>query len=107
MFQEADLPGVRHQEVQQIELAGGELDRVVVLGDGARGGVETERPDLDRDLLISAPAAPQDGSDPRRELARSAPLEVDGEWDPERDDQHDEDVREREDESGSYFRGAP
>ena len=69
-FPAQDLPGVRHQEVQQIELAGGELDRVVVLGDGARGGIETERPDLDRALLISAAAAPHDGSDPRRELAR-------------------------------------
>jgi hypothetical protein len=41
-----------------------------------------------------------------RELCRRAPLQVDGEWDPERDDQDDEDVREREDESGSYLRGA-
>jgi len=42
-----------------------------------------------------------------RQLGRRAPLEVDGEWDPERDDQDDEDVGEREDESGSYLRGAP
>jgi hypothetical protein len=69
-FPAQDLPGARHQEVQQIELAGGELDRAVVLGDGARGGVETERPDLDTALLISAAAAPHDRSDPRRELAR-------------------------------------
>jgi hypothetical protein len=41
-----------------------------------------------------------------RELGRRAPLEVDGERDPERDDQDDEDVRKREDESGSYLRGA-
>jgi hypothetical protein len=40
-----------------------------------------------------------------RELGRRAPLEVDGERDPERDDQDDQDVREREDESGSYLRG--
>jgi hypothetical protein len=40
------------------------------------------------------------------QLGRRAPLEVDGEGDPERDDQDDEDVREREDESGSYLRGA-
>jgi hypothetical protein len=41
-----------------------------------------------------------------RELGRRAPLEVDGERDPGRDDQDDEDVRKREDESGSYLRGA-
>ena len=40
-----------------------------------------------------------------RELGRRAPLEVDGERDAEGDDQDDEDVREREDESGSDLRG--
>ena len=53
-FAAQHLPGVRHQEVQQVELASRELDRFVVLGDGARGGIETERPDLDRALLISS-----------------------------------------------------
>jgi hypothetical protein len=43
---------------------------------------------------------------PSRDLGRRAPLEVDGERDPERDDQDDQDVREREDEPGSYLRGA-
>ena len=41
-----------------------------------------------------------------RELGRRAPLKVDGERNPERDDQDDEHVREREDESGSDLRGA-
>ena len=41
-----------------------------------------------------------------RELGRRAPLKVDGERNPERDDQDDEHIREREDESGSYLRGA-
>ena len=39
------------------------------------------------------------------ELGRRAPLEVDGERDPERDDQDEQDVREREDQPGSDLRG--
>ena len=45
-----DLAGVGHQQVQEVELAGGELDRFAVLRDGPRGGIETEGSDLDRAL---------------------------------------------------------
>src|SRR5215216_4564238 len=58
--------------------------------------------------MLSRPicaAIPWDWSGPGRELGRRAPLEVDGERDPERDDQDEQDVREREDQPGSDLRG--
>src|SRR5919109_2957362 len=41
----AHLAGMSHQEFQQRELLGGELDRIAGVLDGMRSGVESERTD--------------------------------------------------------------
>src|SRR5438270_10484908 len=63
--------GVAHEQLEDIELEGGELDRAAVDDDGARAGVEQDAADLDaaagrdRARLVAA----QDGADARDQLA--------------------------------------
>jgi hypothetical protein len=99
-----DLAGVRHQQMQEIELAGREHDRIPVLRDRPRRGVETEGSDLERAPLFARASPAHDGPDPSRELPRregfddvvvGAQLEPEDAIDllPSRGEHHDRDIR--------------
>ena len=47
-----DALGMRHEEVQQPELGGSELDRLAVAGDAVARGIETQPPTSTRSSVI-------------------------------------------------------
>jgi hypothetical protein len=64
-----DLAGVGHEQVEQVELAGGELDLLIALRHLSGTGVEHEVTYRDRPSPLGPPASAEDGPDASGELA--------------------------------------
>ena len=60
--------GMGHEEMQQPELGGADLDLATLAGDPAGGRIDRQAADDDRRVQRFGRATPQDGTDPRQQL---------------------------------------
>jgi hypothetical protein len=70
-----DLPGVLHQECEQVELQRRQVDQTVSDRDRSGARIEQDRADLDRLAVAPWSGSPEDRAHPRQELARRERLD--------------------------------